>query len=332
MRSTPSITVILAASLWLAVAASSICVGAAAPQSDSELRRMNERLEQRVRQLEAELAAALTRLKELEKELAAQKSTNPVPGQPPSMPDGSVDPSAPSAPTDPNAPAPPTASAPASPYDNSATILDAVLARFQADFAGKPSPRPGDNDERLNRLWTTEIERWANMINRELRRPVIWNVGILSAHSQGRSWRLEVICADPTTGADVGRPFTIQLQQPQSASLELSQRLGTANGDFTLRAVYIPQIAINPMRYEIGPFDQPPFIGTYLEYGFRMTVTSLTAVERRGTRRAQPTDTTPAPGGSPPGAPSAPSAPPSGGPSAPVAPPTTPAETPAPSR
>lgn len=304
-------------------------------QSESELLQKNQRLEQRVQQLEAELAAAMAHIQSLERDLAQSKE--PTPGSTPTAPNGSGAPAAPALPVDatvpttPPAPSMPVAAPPrppASPFDNSATVLDAVRARFAADFAGKPAPRDGENDERLTRLWMTEIERWITMLNRELRRPIVWNVRIVSAESLARSWRLEVICVDPATRADVGKPFPIQLQHPQSSSLETSQRLGTADGDFTLRGVYVPQIVINPTRFDVGPFDLPPFIGPFLEYGFRISVTSLVQAERRGARKSAPANSAPAPGspGSSPAAP--PPAPPAG---APATPPSSPPPPPAPS-
>ncbi|MBX3355043.1 MAG: hypothetical protein KF724_05025 [Phycisphaeraceae bacterium] len=288
-----------------------------APQSDSELRLENERLRQRVQKLEADLAVALAKIRELE-EAAAE----PRPGRVPPPPDA-TSPTPPAPPGDAPGPASSAPSSPTNPLDSSQSILDAIRARFAADFAGKQAPQEGGSDELLSRRWFSDVERWMNGVNRELRRPITWNVRVISTEQSGRSIRMEVICVDPSTGTDVGRPFFIQLQQPQTGPYDLAVRTGTAGGDFTLRGVFIPQVTLNPTRYEAGTFDNPPFIGTFVEYGFRITVTSLVPSERRSGRSpSTPTDRSApsgsggtAPGGMPPSTPA--DAPPGAGGAAP---------------
>lgn len=300
-------------------------------QSESELRQQNERLQQRVKQLEAELEAALNRMRALE--AAAQPASEPAPGRVPLPQDATQ--GATGAGTDAPTPAsvdPALAAPPGNPYQSSKSILDAIRARFAADFAGKPAPRDGVTDERLGRLWLTEVERWSNAMNRELRRPIVWTVRVLKAEQSGRAWRLEVICVDPATGNDLGRPFPLQLLQPQSGPYELSLKTGTSGGDFTLRGVYVPQLALNPMRYESGLFDNPPFIGTFVEYGSRIALTSLVPVEAQRSNRpaaggTAPTGTgTGAPAAPPTTAPPAPTAPPVSAPSGGASPPTDPSK------
>lgn len=287
---------------------------AATPQSDSELRQQNQRLEQRVRQLEAELAAALERIRQLESAAKTSPAADPTaPASPPAPADASpdrmplpTDGTAP-APTDAPADAPATTpaqpastpSAAANPFENTVTVLEAIRARFKADFAGRPAPQAGVQDDRLVRLWMTEAERWANSINREFRRPIHWNVRVLGAETSGRSWRMQVISVDPATRGDIGHPFEIQLQQTQATSYERSIRLGTAGEDFTLRGTYIPQVVLNPTRFDVGLFDNPPFVGTFLEYGFRISVTSFMPVDARRRPGTTAPTTPPAPGQTP---------------------------------
>lgn len=261
-------------------------MAAAAQQTDAQLQRMrlleqrlaeleaqHAELQQRSRQCAEELRGALERIKELEAALAEALAAKER-ARDPSIRDPGQD-----APPDPanasqNPPAP-------GPLDNSAALLAAIRARFAADFAGKPAPKEGATDERLHRLWMTEIERWSNLLNRELRRPVIWTVRVRSYEASGRAYRLEVVCVDPKTHSDAGESFWIQLQSVQAGSWEQALRMGRGDSDFTLRGVLVPQVAINPSRYEAGPFDQPPFIGVFLEFGFRINVTSFIRVDDR---------------------------------------------------
>ncbi|MBM4112614.1 MAG: SlyX family protein [Phycisphaerae bacterium] len=290
---------------------------------------------ERNRQCASELQRAAERIKQLEAARSSPPAGEPAPGA--TEPGRTIAPPAPSdgapvapAPTDPNAPptnpatTPPAATtpAPANPFDNSATVVEAVKERFAADFAGRPSPQEGLHDDRLTRLWTTEAERWANLVNREMRRPIVWTVRVINAQASGKSWQLEVVCVDPAQHHDIGRPFSIQLRSVQAGPFEQAMRLGKGGSDFTLRAVFIPQVAINPSRFDAGPFDSPPFIGTFLEFGFRMNVTSLTRVEDRPVpagRAAKtpvvtpPADATPPPPADAPAGTAPPTAPPSGG-------------------
>ncbi len=226
-----------------------------AQATDADLTRENERLTAEVRDLEAALEAALNRIASLEREIDALRA-------------GGAPTSAPAVPAAP--PTPPAASADAMIL----TIKDAhakAISDGQIPQAASPRDEPG----RVRQL--RGLRKWAASAGREFRTPVEWPVVVLDSTvlSPSEGW-LNLQVWDPATSTVSGVPFEVsvprlvveRVTRPRSADAE-----GPAV--FTLSGVFTPEFRINESRLEVGPFDNPIFVGPMVEMAWTIDAKSV---------------------------------------------------------
>ena len=88
--------------------------------------------------------------------------------------------------------------------------------------------------------------------------------------------RAEIVADD---GAAAGRPFVVRASERDARYLET----WAARPDFLgvlLRARVEPRLAFDIDRIDKGPFDTPPFVGRYVNFGFAIEMPRLTPILR----------------------------------------------------
>jgi hypothetical protein len=238
---------------------------AAAPGQDasqSDLRKEIDRLRQQVRALEADLQAALDRIEELERELAAKAAGHPPSGGTQAKP--------------------PVQRMPADPKLGPGGLLSMLQADYDsadAGFAGKETPSPDAADPQGRQAWEAHQRALDSWMKREQRKvtEVDW-VGTIdpaSVEQRGRDVAMTIVF---TNG---GRDF----RAPVVVDQGLVDRLKLADGTITaapivVNAVVTPKLRLNPQRGDTGAFDNPPLVAPFVEFGYDLKVRVLLPADR----------------------------------------------------
>ena len=231
----------------------------AVAQSDRDLREENQRLQTEVSDLQRELEAAELLIAQLKLEILRLKNqtrggpTTRPPAEEPVTIDETV----------------PTASPRA--------LLKAVQSSYQeATRDIEPGDTRTSSGRRVQAMYVRTVENWAKRVRREFKSPIEWTVRVIPlTHQTDRQGGLAVQAVDPVTGTELGDPFIVQLDRATRHKLnQLAQRAEL--DELVLRGVLQPQVTINLDRFDVGPFDNPRFIGPFAEFELTVEASSLT--------------------------------------------------------
>ncbi|MHC4106939.1 MAG: hypothetical protein ACYSTY_02520 [Planctomycetota bacterium] len=254
---TPARSIAAIAGLWLALTVAGPASIASA-QSDSDLRKENQRLRTRVRDLERELDAAQNRIGELEVEVARlQEMVEALRAAPrPS--------------TTAPAPEPPKVTIDESiPHASPRALFNAVVKSYEKEIEALGIDA---NDPNERTVYLRELQRWAAAVNRDLRSPVEWHVRVLDRQGTRRGATVKLRAVDPKTRAELGDAFDVRLSRNLARRLE--QQLSHEDV-LVARGTLIPRVRVNEKRTARGVFDKPKFIGPYAELDLTVEVASL---------------------------------------------------------
>ncbi len=257
-NSTPSRRV-LPLIMLIAVAVAGPVAGQSESQSD--LRRENQRLQTRVSDLESELAASrvqidqlTARIAELERLLREALRTDRAVPQPSTMPAEEVT------------------------IDETVASATprALFAAMQSSYReATETMELGDPKSQQRRAYQMQVRSWVPRFNREHRSPIAWYVRLLETDRSNRGYTAKLEAIDPKSRVALGDPFFVSVPRPQALRLdELSQR-GMPMDVLLLRGTLVSDARYNEQRSESSPFDNPPLVGPFAEFGFSVEVRSL---------------------------------------------------------
>ncbi len=232
-------------------------------QSQSDLRRDNQRLRAEVEELRRELDALRAELQRLREEnTRLQRQLAAAPTGPAAPPAAAV-------------PPPPQVSIDETLPDASPrALLRSLVESYRETMADLPT---GDSPASAERLaYMRQLDRWASRVNREYKVPIEWHVEVIDLPvTAGRGFTARVQAVDPMTAATLGDPFDASLPRPVANRLrQIEQRQGL-DEPLVLKGVLVPRVHVNEDRTDPGPFDNPRFIGTFAEFGFTVDVSAL---------------------------------------------------------
>ena len=235
-----------------------IATGAAA-QSDSELRRENQRLQAEVHDCKLELEAAIKSIAELEDRLTAAPdgaTASPLPAEEVSIDESVAD---------------------ASPRALLNALKESYAQQMKDHELGDPA---GDMTQRRHRTaYLRSVEKWTSRVNREFKSPIVWHIRIVgNPERQHGSYGLMVVAVDPKTDVQLGDRFPLIMSKSTAHHLSQLDRRGPLDV-LVVRGVLTPRVRVHPYRMELGPFDNPRFIGPFAEYGMSVDASSVTRPE-----------------------------------------------------
>lgn len=154
-------------------------------------------------------------------------------------------------------------------------LFNAVVAGYRSATDGMQTGKPGDS---ARMLYLRTLEIWRAATARDLRAAINWHVRVVGAKpGPGKDRILILVAIDPVTQARLGQPFDTNFPQAMANRLATWESRGTVDV-LQIRGTLIPDIRINEDRPERGTFDNPPFIGPFAEFGFRVEVASIKRV------------------------------------------------------
>ena len=244
------------------VALPAAIAGAQTPpeQSISELRQEAERLRQEQAKKDADLAAALQRIKELEAQLAAAKSAAPTPNGQSGTAGGAPSPSAP-------VPAP----VPADPTLGPGGLLSSLQADYLAAFPTLPELK----DQQALNLHLRALESWCAKANRDGTKQYAWTgqVDQTSLSTNGKTASFVIVFTNGT------REYRTPVTVDQSVvSARVRTRDGIVPGDLVFNGIVRPRLSVNGRRPQPSAFENPPMLAPYLEYFYEFEVKSMMPV------------------------------------------------------
>lgn len=250
---------LLAAVLFLARA-----VSAQQPAvSDSDLRRENDQLKQRVAQLETQLAEAQRRSQTLQTEIERLRKL---------IASGGGDKSA--SPTTPGAPEGEAESfepAPEEPLASPASMFNKLVKDYEKDIA--PLPRESRQDQQR---YLAEARKWAAKAIREVKGKVDWTISNVSVTGEPRGERdVSFQVVNPANGKPYGPVVSTKMRG------DLAQKLANQPPESQWKISGMANAApkVVPERDKPGAFDKPQsFIGPYVEFAFELNTLTVTAV------------------------------------------------------
>jgi hypothetical protein len=250
-------------------------------QSESDLRRQNQELTTKVKDLEAELAAARKKADDLQKRITALEASlaaRPAGGGkviPPLEEEKvSIDESKPSA--------------------SPRALRKAIEESYQKAMANLPMGKAGDRDRIA---YMRALAKWEPATEREYRMPIDWHVRVQPASmlDSKRERIATFIAVDPVTGTRLGDEFDVALSRAIAGRLVELEARGELDM-LILKGTVVPNIRINTTRESRGAFDNPLFVGPFAEYEFTVEPSSVTAYRPAATQPAtMPATVTPAP-------------------------------------
>lgn len=223
---------------------------AAAGQSVSDLRQEIDRLRKELSTRDADLAAALARIKELEAQLAAAKGGGSAPA----------------------APAPAPAPVPADPSIGPGGLLASV----QADYLGAFPTVPDAGDQQKLSLHLRALENWCTKANRDGIGQRAWT-GRIDPGSVQVSGRDVAFTAIFTNGS---KDYKVPVTAEQSMLARVRTRDGLETGPVTMTGVVRPILRVNPARPAPGAFENPPLVAPYIEFFYQFELKSIVPAAR----------------------------------------------------
>jgi hypothetical protein len=241
----------------------------AAAQSDADLRKQNQELQARVKDLETELAAARGQNESLQKRITALEAALAArPAAP-----GAVGGAGAAAQTLPEERVTIDESKPAA---SPRALFNAVVESYKTAMGDAPVGKHGDRDRAA---YMRRLQKWEGASEREFRMPVEWHVRVLPARmmDNARERMASFVAVDPVTDTRLGDAFDVVLSRQLAARLAELTRVDES-GVLVLKGTSAVNLSINENRLERGSFDSPRFVGPFAEYEFTVEPSGLAPV------------------------------------------------------
>lgn len=264
MRNNTTLTLIIPL-----LAASILLIGRpAAAQSDQELRQENQRLRTENEDLKRDLEAARQAIERLEKQLQALEMIISRMG-------GNTGTGGTGTGTGSTPPPPPQVSIDESePQASPRALLKAVEEEHKEAMAEIPM---GEAGSRERTAYNRALERWVSSVNRQMRFPIEWIVTLERGQRVRGGYELMVQAIDPVHDTELGDPFVITISDAQARRME-----AISVGDrLSLKGTLNANVRVNADRETSGPFNNPPLIGPYVEFGYTVDMNSLVPAPKK---------------------------------------------------
>lgn len=252
---------------------------ASAQQTEEELQEQNEDLTEQVAQLQENLRVAqrenqrlADRIAQLEQQLAAMRRAAPPPPAPPTT---TTKPSTPGTGTRPSLDEQVTIDETA-PSSSPRALFRTLRESYEQTMGGLPIGEPGSPERRD---YMKKLEKWKIGIDKLHQGLFAWHVRAVDSRPINRRERVVTFEAvDPQTDVRLGDPFDVLLSRTLVDRLARMEERGEL-GVLVMRGYLQPDVVIDPERETKGTFDRPPFIGPFAAFDFQLVAKSLLPVE-----------------------------------------------------
>jgi hypothetical protein len=245
------------------------------PTSDSisDLRQEVDRLRLELAKKQADLDAALQRIKALETGTAADPApaTESTPAPAPATATSPAKSTAPTTPAKPLVNLMPPAPMP-QPIPADPTIgPGGLMASMQADYLAAYPTVPDANDEKQLANHLRGLPNWCTKANRAGTKQYIWvgrvDQGTIQTNGKNVSFM--------ATFVNSNRYFTVPITVDQSMIARIRTRNGIEPGDLAFSGIVTPRVRVNSGRPSPSAFETPYMLAPYIEFFFSFNVKSI---------------------------------------------------------
>jgi len=233
-------------------------------ESISDLRQEIDRLRLELVKKQADLDAALQRIKALE---SGTSGSAPATSAAPTAPATPAQSTVTQLPVNTLPPAPMPAPIPADP-----TIgPGGLMASLQADYLSLFPTVPDANDTKRLSLHLRDLQNWCVKANRDGTKQYIW-VGRIDPDTirmSGKSVSFVGVFVNSN------KQFTVPITVDQSVLGSVRTRNGLNTGDLAFSGIVRPRLRVNSARPAPSAFETPYMLAPYLEYFFAFNVKSI---------------------------------------------------------
>jgi hypothetical protein len=231
-------------------------------RSPNDLRVENDRLKERIEDLESQLDAAQKRIDSLEstvdrlKEQLRNRQDAPA-DRPAGGGEGAGD----------AEPERETAPTPDAPFASLPSMVQSLRSDYQDTFQNRTIGDGRDREEYIR-----EVRAWARDAARDARGQIEWTIRVVDASDQqGSRASFLVETVDTTSGLPIGLPFTLDLVGRNAVRLR-----DGADGLWILEGVLQSEIEVDEAMPTVESADDPAaFLGPFARYSYDIAVRSL---------------------------------------------------------
>ena len=241
--------------------------------SISDLRQEVDRLRLELAKKQADLDAALQRIKALETGTAADPApaTESTPAPAPATPTSPAKSTAPTTPAKPLVNLMPPAPMP-QPIPADPTIgPGGLMASMQADYLAAYPTVPDASDTKQLNIHLRDLPNWCTKANRAGTKQHIWigrvDQGTVQINGKNVSFM--------ATFVNSNRYFTVPITVDQSLLAPVRNRNGIDPGDLAFSGIVTPRVRVNSNRPAPSAFETPYMLAPYLEFLFSFNVKSI---------------------------------------------------------
>jgi len=228
-------------------------------RSPNDLRVENDRLKERIEELEGQLDAAQQRIDSLERTVQRLREQLRDRGSAPNGDSAADD--------EPSEPERETAPTPDDPFAAPASMVASLRDSYRSQFGDRPIGDGRDRD-----LYIRDVRGWARDAARDARGPVAWPVRVVDVQEDRGSrmiFTLEVI--DETSALPIGEPFDLELVGRNAVRLS-----DGANELWMIEAILQTNIEVDEQSPTPEMTDDPSrWIGPFAIFTFDVAVRSL---------------------------------------------------------
>ena len=245
------------------------------PTSDSisDLRQEVDRLRLELAKKQADLDAALQRIKALETGTAADPApaTESTPAPAPATATSPAKSTAPTTPAKPLVNLMPPAPMP-QPIPADPTIgPGGLMASMQADYLAAYPTVPDASDTKQLNIHLRDLPNWCTKANRAGTKQHIWIGRVDQATVQINGKNVSFMA----TFVNSNRYFTVPITVDQSLLAPVRNRNGIDPGDLAFSGIVTPRVRVNSNRPAPSAFETPYMLAPYLEFLFSFNVKSI---------------------------------------------------------
>jgi hypothetical protein len=237
-------------------------------ESQNDLRQENDRLQQQVKSLEGDLAAAQKRIKELEDRIAQLEKSGVQ-----TIPDA-------------KAPEP----VPPDPALGPGGLLSKLRDEYLEAFKSRDIPTSGPGADQLSQqTWAAHQRALESWLPRAQRGTVevqwVGTIDPARVEQRGRDVTLTVVFTNG--GRDFPTPITVDQGM---VSRLLGPDGSLTRAPVTVNAIVTPRLRINSARFDAGPFEKPPLVGPFVEFDYDLHTKVLLPSDKVKPQPPKPAD------------------------------------------